>query len=60
MGVGFSEEGREWMLPSFLHSNDLILFSESEEDVKLMVGRIVEVSKRSCLKENSDKSKVMV
>ena len=40
--------------------DDLILCGESEEDLKVMVGRFVEVCRRKGLKINADKRKVMV
>ena len=41
--VRFLEEGREWRLPCLLYADDLILCGKSEEDLKVMVGRFVEV-----------------
>ena len=32
MEVRFSEEGREWRLPTLLYSNDLVLCGESKKD----------------------------
>ena len=43
MGVRFLEEGREWRLLCLLYAYDLVLYSESEEGVKVMVRRFVEV-----------------
>ena len=60
MGVRFLEEGREWRLPGLLYANDLVLCGESEEDLKVMVERFVDVCRRRGLKVNADKSKVMV
>ena len=60
MGERFLEEGREWRLPGLLYANDLVLCGESEEDLKVMVERFVEVCRRRGLKVNVDKSKVMV
>ena len=53
MGIRRKEE---WKLPGLLYADDLILCGESEEDIRLMVGRFVE----ECLKVNGGKSKVMV
>ena len=37
MGVRILEGGREWILPSLLYADNLILCGESEEDLKVMV-----------------------
>ena len=37
-----------------------MLCGKSEEDLRAMLGRFVEVCRRRCLKVNADKSKVMV
>ena len=50
IGVGFSEEGREWVLVSLLYAGDLILHGETEEYLKVMVEIFVEVCKRRGLK----------
>ena len=47
MGVGrmkvrFLEEGRELRLPGLLYADDLVLWVESEEDLRVVVGRSVE------------------
>ena len=42
-GVGFMEDGREWRLPGLLYADDLVLCGESEEDLRVMVERFVEV-----------------
>ena len=65
MGMGrrrvrFLEEGREWRLPGLLYADDLVLCGESEEDLRVIVGRFVEVCRRRGLKVNVGKSKVMV
>ena len=44
----------------FLYKDDLILYGDSEDDLKEKVGRFVEVYRRRGLKFNADKSKVMV
>ena len=54
------KEGREWRLPGLLYVNDLVLCGESEEDLRAMVGRFVEVCRRRRLKVNADKSMRMV
>ena len=38
----------------------MVLFAESEEDLRTMVGRFVEVCRRRGLKVNANKTKVMV
>ena len=47
-------------MPALLYSDDLVLCSESDEDLKAMVGRFVEVCRRKGLKVNAGKCKVMV
>ena len=64
MGMGrmvlrFQEEGREWRLPCLLYADELVLCSESEEDLREMEGHFFEVCKRS-MKVNTGKSKMMV
>ena len=51
MGNKFPEEGREWRIPGLLYTNNLGFCSRSEEDLKVMMGRFVEVC-RSGLKIN--------
>ena len=58
-GVRFLEERGEGRLLSLLYEDYLILCGESEEDLRVMVGRFVEVCRRE-LKVNLGKSKVMV
>ena len=42
--VSFLEDGRrEWRLPGLLYADDLVLCGESEEDLRVMVGRFIEV-----------------
>ena len=53
------QEGREWRLPGLLYVDDLVLCGESEEDLKAMIARFVQVCRR-VLKVTADKSKVMV
>ena len=57
--VSFLEDGREWRLPGLLYADDLVLCDESEEDLRVMVGRFSEVCRRR-LKVNADRSEVMV
>ena len=59
-GVRFLVDGREWRLPGLLYANDLVLCSELEEDLRVMVGWFAEVCKRRGLKVNAVQIKVMV
>ena len=59
-GVRFQEEGREWRLPGLLYADDLLLCGESEEDLRVMVARFVEMCRKRGLKVIVGKSKVMV
>ena len=43
-----------------MDADDLVLWGESEEDLKAMVGRFVDVFRRRGLKDNTGKSKGMV
>ena len=45
-GVRFLEEGREWILPGLLYADYLVLCGESEEDLRAMMGRFVEVYRK--------------
>ena len=47
-------------MPVLLYADDLVLCGESEEDLKAIVGRFVEVCRIRGLKINASKSKVMV
>ena len=65
MGMGkmvasFLENRREWRLLGLLYADDLVLCDESEENLRVMVGRFAEVCKRRGLKVSARKSKVMV
>ena len=59
-GVRFQEEGREWKLPDLLYTDDLVLWGESEENLRAMVGHFVKVCMRRGQKVIAGKSKVMV
>ena len=59
-GVRFEEERREWRLPDLLYADNLVLCGESEEELKTIVGRFIEVYRRRSLKVNAGKSKVML
>ena len=52
-GVRF-QEGIEWRLPGLLYADD------SEEDLRVMVERLVEACRSSSLEVNAGRSKVMV
>ena len=41
--MSFLEDGKEWILPGLLYADYLLLCGESEEDLRMMVGRFVEV-----------------
>ena len=65
MGIGkrevrFQEGERELRLPDLLYANDLVLCDESEEGLRAIVRRFIEVYRRRGLKVNEGKSKVMV
>ena len=45
-GVSLMEDEREWRLPSLFYADDLVLCDEWEEDLRMMVGRFVKVSRR--------------
>ena len=47
-------------MPDLLYADNLVLCGESEEDLIAMVGRFAEVCRKSRLKVNTGKSKVMV
>ena len=59
-GVSFLEDGRECRLPGLLYAEDLALCGESEEDLRVMIGRFAEVCRRRGLKVIAGNSKVMV
>ena len=56
----FQEEGREWILPGLLYAYNLLSCGESEEDLRAIVGRYIEVCRRRDLKVITGKSKVML
>ena len=45
-GVRFQEEGKEWRFPGLLYADDLILCGESEEHLRAILGRLIEVCRR--------------
>ena len=59
-GVRFLEEGREWILHGLLYADDLVLCGESEENLRMMLGRFDGVYRRRGLEVNVVKSKVMI
>ena len=46
-GVRFRDEGREWRLTGLLYADDLFFCGESEEYLRVIVGRFIEVCRRS-------------
>ena len=56
MGMG----RRGLSLPGLLYADDLVLCGESENDLRVMVGRFAELFRRRGLKINAGKSRVMV
>ena len=54
------KEGTEWRLLDLLYVDDLVLYGESKEDLRAMVGWFVEVCRKRGLKVNAGKSKVIV
>ena len=59
-GVRFQGEEREWGLPGLLYAEELVLCSDSEEDLRAIVGRFIEVCRRRGLKVNAGKSNYAV
>ena len=59
-GVRFLEDRREWRLPRLFDADDMVLFGESEEDLRVILGRFTEVCRRRGLQVNAGKIKVMV
>ena len=60
-GVRVQENRLEFKLPGLLYADDLVvLCGESEEDLKAIMGRFIEVCRRRGLKGNVGKSKVML
>ena len=47
-------------MPGSLYADDLVLCDESEEDLRAIVGRFIEVCRRRDLKVNAGRSKVML
>ena len=60
MGVSFMEDGREWRLHSLLYADEMVLCGESEEGLRVMVGRFAEMCRRRGPKVNVGKSKMIV
>ena len=46
-------------MPGLFYADDLVLCDEAKEDLRTIVGRVIEVCRRRGLKANADKSKVM-
>ena len=57
-GMRFQEEGREWRLSCLWYADNLVLCDASEEDLRAIVGRFIEVCRRRGLKANAGKSKM--
>ena len=55
----FQVEEREWRLPGLFYADDFVLWGESEEDLRAMVGCFVEMCNRTSLKINAGKSKLI-
>ena len=47
-------------MSSLLYADDLVLYGESEEELRVMVGQFAEMCRRRGLKVNAAKSKMMV
>ena len=54
------KEGSNWTLPGLLYADDLALCGQSEENLRVMVGRFAEVCRRRGLKVNAGKSEVAI
>ena len=50
----FLEVGREWKLPGLSYTEDLVLYGQMEEGLKVMVRPFVEMCERRILKVNAD------
>ena len=59
MRINFLEVGKEWKLSDLLYAYVLVLYGESE-DLKVMEGQFVEECRRTSLKVNADKIKMIV
>ena len=59
-GVRLQEEGREWRFSDLFYAYDLVLCDDSEEDLRAVVGRFIEICKRRSLKVNTGKSEMRV
>lgn len=53
------ENEREWSVPCLLYAVDLILCSESKENLRVLVERFFRVCKRRGMQVNVDKSKMI-
>ena len=59
-GVRLQQRGREWIFPGLLYADDLVLSGKSEEALRSIVGRFVEVCRRRVLNVNASKRNVMM
>ena len=50
----------KWRLPGFLYADDFVFCGELEENIRVMMGCLVEASRRRSLKVNADDREVMV
>ena len=57
---GSEISGGEQRLPGLLYAEDLVLCDESQENLRAMARRFIEVCRKKVLKVNANKSKVMV
>ena len=53
------ENEREWSVPCLFYAVDLILCSESKENLRVLVERFFRVCKRRGMQVNVDKSKMI-
>ena len=56
---GEDGDGRECRLPGLLYADELVLYGELEEGLRVMVGWFTEVCRRRGLKVNACMSKLM-
>ena len=54
-GVSFLEDGRGWRLPGLLYADHLVIYGESKEGLRVIVGQFAEVCRRRGLKINAGK-----
>ncbi len=59
VGVRMYNEGRKWVLNSFLFADDTVLLAENESDLKNLVSVFDSAGKRRKLEVNVNKSEVI-